>query len=88
MQDDGLAERVIDAFRHAAEPLTAGAVWEPLLRNQQSASSAWLANAAVGPLAADIAALGRSEAAQGFFGGAGQHRACAADPAFAQLLAA
>jgi hypothetical protein len=34
-----------------------------------------------------LAALGRSEAAQGFFGGAGQHRRCAGDPAFAQLLA-
>lgn len=86
--DEALAKRVVDAFSHAAQPLAAGAIWEPLLRNEQSALSGWLSTAAVIPLAADIAALGRSEAAQGFFGGAGQHRKCAADPAFAQLLAA
>jgi hypothetical protein len=47
----------------------------------------WLARGDAESLASDLAALGRSEAAQGFFGGAGQHRRCG-DPAFAQLLAA
>lgn len=86
--DEELAQRVVAAFGYAAPALHVGAVWEPLLRNEQSALSGWLTRGEVKPLAADLSALGRSKAAQGFFGGAGQHQKCAVDPAFAQLLAA
>ena len=86
--DPRLASRVAAAFRCAASIPDAGPVWETLLREKQARLGEWLAGADVDPLAKDLAAFGRSEAAQGFFGGAGQHRKCEADPAFAQLLAA
>lgn len=86
--DERLAERVAAAFQLAGNSPDAGAVWEPLLRDRQGRLGSWLAHSDIAALAEDLAALGRSEAAQGFFGGAGQHRKCDADPAFAQLLAA
>lgn len=86
--DVALAGRVAAAFRSAASIDDAGAVWAPLLREKQGQLEAWLTHDDTDPLASDLAALGRSEAAQGFFGGAGQHRRCDADPVFRQLLAA
>lgn len=86
--NETLARRVATAFSHAKHVPDAGAVWEPLLREKQGNLESWLSLNDVAELAQDLSALGRSEAAQGFFGGAGQHRKCAADPAFAQLLAA
>jgi hypothetical protein len=83
-----LAQRVTNAFRVAESIADAGAVWEPLLREKQGQLIRWLTNSDTAALAEDLAALGRSEAAQGFFGGAGQHRKCEADPSFAQLLSA
>jgi len=82
-----IAARAIAAFQRT-EPVFAGAVWEPLLEGPQRDLTRWLSEADAHALASDLAALGRSEAAQGFFGGAGQHRRCAGDPAFAQVLAA
>jgi len=81
-----LAARAASAYART-RPAEAGPVWEPLLAGPQRELRGWLARGEVDPLARDLAALGRSEAAQGFFGGAGQHRRCEADPAFAQLLA-
>ncbi|WP_442678472.1 hypothetical protein ACSBM8_13210 [Sphingomonas sp. ASY06-1R] len=86
--DETLARRVATAFSHANHVSDAGAVWEPLLREKQGNLESWLSRKDITALAQELSALGRSEAAQGFFGGAGQHRKCAADPAFAQLLAA
>jgi hypothetical protein len=86
--DQKLAERVASAFRRTKPVADAGAVWEPLLRENQARLEAWLATGDKAAVSLDLAAFGRSEAAQGFFGGAGQHRKCEADPAFAQLLAA
>lgn len=86
--DTTLAERVIHAFRRASSPADAGPVWESLLRENQGDLLSWLQSGDRVHLADDLANLGRSNAAQGFFGGAGQHRKCANDPAFAQLLAA
>ena len=88
MPDELLAQRVATAFRSSRKIPDAGAVWEPLLREKQGSLATWLHQGDAAPLAVDLAALGRSEAAQGFFGGAGQHRKCEADPVFAQLLAA
>lgn len=85
--NERLAGRVISAFKHVDQVLHAGPLWEHLLREKQASLGMWLNNADARALASDISALGRSEAAQGFFGGAGQHRKCAADPAFARLLA-
>jgi hypothetical protein len=81
-----IAARAITAFRRT-EPVSAGPVWEPLLEGPQRDLTRWLSQGDADALASDLAALGGSEAAQGFFGGAGQHRRCAGDPAFAQLLA-
>lgn len=83
-----LAERAIAAFARAPANVTAGPVWDALLAGPQKHLAGWLTRGEAEPLAADLAALGRSEAAQGFFGGAGQHRRCAGDSAYAQLLAA
>jgi hypothetical protein len=83
-----LAERAIAAFARAPAGVAAGPVWDALLAGPQKHLAGWLTRGETEPLAADLAALGRSEAAQGFFGGAGQHRRCADDPAYAQLLAA
>lgn len=83
-----LAQRVATAFQFAEKIADAGTVWEPLLREKQGLLEAWLTASDATPLAKELADLGRSEAAQGFFGGAGQHRKCDADPSFAQLLAA
>ncbi|HMI18495.1 MAG TPA: hypothetical protein VK533_03020 [Sphingomonas sp.] len=83
-----LAERAIAAFARAPANVAAGPVWDALLAGPQKHLVRWLARGEAEPLAADLAALGRSEAAQGFFGGAGQHRRCAGDSAYAQLLAA
>jgi hypothetical protein len=82
-----LAERAIAAFARAPADVAAGPVWDALLAGPQNRLARWLAHGEAEPLAADLAALGRSEAAQGFFGGAGQHRRCAGDSAYAQLLA-
>ena len=82
-----LAARAIAAFAHSA-PVAAGPLWDMLLKGPQRDLTQWLTRGEVEPLARDLAALGRSEAAQGFFGGAGQHRRCADDPAYGQLLAA
>lgn len=82
-----IAARAITASAHSA-PVTAGPVWDALLAGPQQELAGWLSRGEPEPLARDLAALGRSEAAQGFFGGAGQYRRCAADPAYAQLLAA
>jgi hypothetical protein len=85
--DIGLAARAIAAHARTS-PGGAGPVWDPLLAGPQRELTGWLARGEAEPLARDLAALGRSEAAQGFFGGAGQHRRCEADPAFTRLLAA
>ena len=61
---------------------------DDLLANRQRDLAGWLPGGDAEPLAPDLSALGRSEAAQGFFGIAGQHRRCANDPAYAELLAA
>lgn len=82
-----IASRAIAAFARSA-PVAAGPVWDALLSGPQRNLAGWLTRGEAEPLARDLAALGRSEAAQGFFGGAGQHRRCADDPAYAQLLAA
>ena len=82
-----IAARAIDAFARTA-PVSAGPVWDALLAGPQRDLANWLRRGEAEPLAHDLAMLGRSEAAQGFFGGAGQHRRCSADPAYAQLLAA
>jgi len=82
-----IAERAIAAFAHSA-PVAAGPVWDALLAGPQRDLAEWLARGEADRLAGDLAALGRSEAAQGYFGGGGQHRRCANDPAYAQLLAA
>ena len=82
-----IAARAISAFAPSAA-VPAGPVWEALLAGPQRQLAGWLAGGEVDPLARDLSALGRSEAAQGFFGGAGQHRRCDADPAYARLLAA
>jgi len=82
-----LAARAIAAFARSA-PVAAGPIWDGLLAGPQRELTRWLTRGEAEPLAQDLAALGRSEAAQGFFGGAAQHRRCADDPAFAQLLAA
>lgn len=83
-----IAQRAIMAFAHSPAWVDAGPVWDDLLANRQRDLVGWLARGEAEPLAQDLAALGRSEAAQGFFGGAGQHRRCAGDPAYAELLAA
>ena len=83
-----IAERAIASFAHGPGAVAAGPVWDALLASRQQDLSGWLARGDAGALATDLAALGRSEAAQGFFGGAAQHRRCADDPAFARLLAA
>ena len=82
-----IASRAIAAFACSA-PVAAGPVWDVLLAGPQHSMAGWLTRGEAEPLARDLASLGRSEAAQGFFGGAGQHRRCAADPDYAQLLAA
>ena len=82
-----IARRAIAAFAHTA-PVAAGPVWDALLAGPQRDLAQWLACGEAEPLAQDLAALGRSEAAQGFFGGAGQRRRVAGDPAFGPLLAA
>jgi hypothetical protein len=82
-----IAARAVAAFARSA-PVAAGPVWDALLAGPQRDLAGWLARGEAEPLARELAALGRSEAAQGFFGGAGQHRRCADDPAYAQLLAA
>jgi hypothetical protein len=82
-----IAARAIAAFARSA-PVAAGPVWEALLAGPQRDLAGWLAQGEAAPLARDLAALGRSEAAQGFFGGAGQHRRCTDDPSYSQLLAA
>jgi hypothetical protein len=82
-----LARRAIAAFARST-PVSAGPVWDALLSGPQRDLAAWLRQSEAEALAQELAALGRSEAAQGFFGGAGQYRRCASDPAFAQLLAA
>jgi len=81
-----IAARTVAAFSRSA-PVAAGPVWDALLAGPQCDLAQWLARGDADSFARDLAAFGRSEAAQGFFGGAGQHRRCA-DPAFAQLLAA
>lgn len=83
-----IARRVIAACRPDRTLPAAGPVWDALLREQQGALAHWLAAGDADALAAEFAALGRSPVAQGFFGGARQHRKCAEDPAFATLLAA
>jgi hypothetical protein len=83
-----IARRAIMAFARSPGSVDAGPVWDDLLANRQRDLAGWLARGDAEPLAQDLSALGRSEAAQGFFGGAGQHRRCASDPAYAELLAA
>lgn len=85
--DTALAERVIKAFQGVAR-VDAGPVWEVLVRDKQGNLETWLEHGSVHELSQDLSCLGRSEAAQGFFGGAGQHAKCERDPAFAKLLAA
>jgi hypothetical protein len=85
--DAGLARRVIAAFAIEGGDASAGPVWDDLLDNNQAALLRWLREGDDLAVARDMAALGRSEAAQGFFGGANQHRKCQADPDFAKLLA-
>lgn len=90
--DDGipdvdLANRLAAAYRASAQLGDLGPVWEPLLQGPQARFAAALQSGDHAALAVELAAFGRSEAAQGFFGGAGQHRKCTDDPAFAQLLA-
>lgn len=82
-----IAARAIEAFVRTA-PVAAGPVWDTLLAGPQRDLVGWLSRGEPESLARDLAALGRSEAAQGFFGGAGQHRRCAGDASYAQLLAA
>lgn len=86
--DEYLAARAIRAFGRTASLSSAGPVWDALLREKQDDLQTWLARGQSAPLAEDLAGLGRSKAAQGFFGGSGQHQKCQNDPAFAQLLAA
>jgi hypothetical protein len=83
-----VAQRAVAAFARSPRRIAAGPVWDALLADRQQDLSDWLARGETTALASDLAALGRSDAAQGFFGGAGQHRRCANDPAFARLLAA
>lgn len=84
----GLAQRAITAYRAGPQlDVAAGPVWEALVRDNQARLVSQLAEGDAEALAADLAALGRSHAAQGFFGGARQHAKCATDPDFAALLA-
>lgn len=82
-----IASRAIAAFARSA-PVAAGPVWDALLSGPQCELAGWLRRGESELLARDMSALGKSEAAQGFFAGAGQHRRCAKDPDFAMLLAA
>jgi hypothetical protein len=83
-----IARRAIAAYGRSSPPIDAGGVWTALLEDRQHDLIGWLDRGEEEPLAHELASLGRSEAAQGFFGGAGQHRRCHDDPRFARLLAA
>jgi hypothetical protein len=83
-----LAARAIAAFARAPVNVAAGPVWDALLAGGQKRFAGWLTQSEAEPLARDLAALGRSDVAKGFFGGAGQHRRCIDDPAYARLLPA
>ena len=85
--DTALATRVINAFQGTSHG-HAGPVWEPLVREKQGELQHGLMCRDASLVGRELSSLGRSRAAQGFFGGEAQQSKCERDPAFAQLLSA
>jgi len=84
--DPALGERIVAAWRRAPAPGDAGPVWGPLLTGYHAGFAAMLDRGDSAAFLSEIAGLGRAPIAQGFFGGARQHRR-AQDAVFAGRLA-